>query len=86
MTRDTALVVCSAVAAVTTGWIEFSFDFVHGDEVAAMLEFPVGALPVAGGRLHFNLVGVAVVAERAFVAGGAESVIGRGVETVVFDE
>ena len=75
MTRAAAFVIASAVAAVATGRIKFSFDLVQGYEVAAMLEFPVGAVAIAGGRFHFDLVGVAVVAEGAFVTGGAETVV-----------
>ena len=75
MTGDAALVVGSAVTAVATGRIEFSFDLVHGNKVAAMLEFPVRTFAIAGRRLHFNLIGMAVSAKGAFMTGGAESVI-----------
>lgn len=86
MAGDAAFVISSAVAAVAAGRVEFAFDPVQGEEVAAMLEFPVGAIAIAGGRLHFNLVGVTVIAERAFVTGGTEPVIRRGVEAVILDE
>ena len=75
MASDAAFVVAPAVAAVATGRVKFSFDLVQGYEVATMLEFPVGAVAIAGGRFHFDLVGMAVVAEGAFVTGGAETVV-----------
>lgn len=86
VTGDATLVVGSAVAAVATGRVELSFNLVQGDEVAAMLHFTVRPVAVACGGLHFHLVGVAVVAEGAFVTGGAEPVIRCGVETVTLDE
>jgi hypothetical protein len=63
VTGDAAFVVGSAVTAVATGRVKLSFNFVHGNEVAAMLEFPVWSVAITDGRLHFNLVGVAVIAE-----------------------
>ena len=63
VTGDAAFVIGSAVTAVAAGRVKFSFDPVQGKEVAAVLEFPVRTIAIAGGRLHFDLVGVAVVAE-----------------------
>ena len=83
---NAAFVVGSAMAAVAAGRVKFAFDFVQGDVVATMLKVTVRAVAVAGGGFHFHLVGVAVVAEGAFVAGGAEPVVRGGVEAVVLDE
>ena len=86
MTGYAAFVVGSAVAAIAAGRVEFPFNFVQSDVVAAMLEVTVGTVAIAGGWFHFHLVGMAVVAEGAFMAGGAEPVVGGGVEAVVLDE
>src|SRR6185369_6018571 len=86
MTSHAALVVASAVAAVAAGRVELSFNLVQGDEIAAVLELSVGAVAVFQGRLHFNLVGVAVIAEGTLVAGGTKPVVRRGVEAMILDE
>ena len=86
MTRHTAFIICSAVAAIAAGRVKFAFNFVHGYEVAAMLHVTVRTVAVSCRRLHFNLIGMAVIAEGAFVTGGAETVIRRGIEAVIFDE
>ena len=86
MAGDAAFVVGPAMAAITAGRIKFSFDLVHGDEVAPVLEFPVRAVTIAGGRLHLNLVCVTFIAEGTLVAGGTEPVIRGCVETVILHE
>lgn len=86
MTGDAAFVIGPAVAAVAAGRIKLPFNFVQGDEIAAMREIPVRTIAIAGGRLHFDLVGMAVVAEGAFVTGGAKPVIRCGIEAVILDE
>lgn len=86
MAGNAALIISSAVAAVATGRVKFSFDLVHGDEVAPVLELPVGTVAVDDRRFHLHLVGVTVGTEGAFVAGRAEPVVRSGVETVALDE
>ena len=86
MASHAALVVAPAVAAVAAGRVKFALYLVQGDEVAAMLEFPVRTVAIASGRFHFDLVGMAVITERAFVTGGTKPVIRRGIEAVVLDE
>ena len=84
MAGDTSFVVGSAVTAVAAGRVEFAFDLVQGHEVAAMRHFAVRTVTIFQGRLHFDLVGVAIAAERHFMACGAEAVVGGGIETVIF--
>jgi hypothetical protein len=75
MARYTAFVICSAMAAVAAGRVEFAFDLVRGHEVATMRHFTVGTVAVFCRRLHFNLIGVAVITEGAFMTGGTETVV-----------
>jgi hypothetical protein len=75
MAGNTAFVVGSAVAAIAAGGIKFAFNLVHGYEIATMLKFTIRAITVSGRWFHFYFIGVAVITEGAFMAGGAESVI-----------
>ena len=86
MTSHTAFVICSAMTAIATGRIKFSFNFVKGYVVAAMLKFTIRPVSITDGWLHFNFIGVAVITEGTFVTGGAETVIRSSVETVIFYE
>ena len=86
MASDTSFIVGPAVAAIAAGWVKLPLNLVQGNEIAAVLKVTIRAVAVSRGRLHFNLVGVTVIAEGTFVAGGAEPVIGRGIEAVVLDE
>ena len=63
MAGDAAFVVGTAMTTVTAGRIKFSFNFVHGHEVAAVGHLTIGTITVFYGGLHLDLVGVAVVAE-----------------------
>jgi hypothetical protein len=84
--RHAAFVIGSAVTAVAAGRIKFAFDLVQGHEVAAVRHLHVRAVAVFYGRLHFDLVGMAVGAEGGFVTRGAEPVIRRSVEAVILDK
>jgi hypothetical protein len=75
MARYTAFVISSAVATVATGRVEFAFDLMHSYEVPTMLHFTVRPVTVFCGRLHFNLIGMAVITEGAFVASRTESIV-----------
>jgi hypothetical protein len=86
VTRYAAIVIGSTVAPIAACRVKPAFNFMQAHEIPSMLKFTIRTIAVAGRRFHFHLVGVAVVAERAFVTGGAEPVIGGGIETVVFDE
>jgi hypothetical protein len=83
---DTAFVVGAAVTAVAAGRVQFSLDLVHGHEIATVRHVTVGTVSVFDRGFHFNLIGMAVVAEGAFVTGGAEAVIRGCVETMVLDK
>lgn len=86
MASHAALVVGSAVATVAAGRVKFSFDLVHCHEVATVRHFTVRTVAVFNRRLHFNLIGVAVITEGALVTGGAETIIRRGIESMILDE
>ena len=70
MAGDAAFVVGTAMAPVAAGRIELAFNLVQRHEVPAMRHFTIGAIAIFNGWLHFNLVGMAIVTERAFMAGG----------------
>jgi hypothetical protein len=60
---NAALIVGTAMTTVTAGRVEFPFNFVHGHEVAAVGHLTIGTVSVFNGGFHFDLIGVAVVAE-----------------------
>jgi len=82
----TTFVIASAVAAVATARVKFPFNFVQGYVVATVRHVAIRTVAVFYRRVHFDLVGVAVVAEGTFVTGGTEPVIRCGVEAVVLDK
>jgi len=82
----TAFVVGAAMTAIATGGIEFTFYLVHGHEVAAMLHLTVGTIAELCGWFNLDFVGMTVIAEGAFVAGTAESVIRGSIKAVTFDK
>jgi len=83
MASDALLVVSPAVTSVATGGIHLTFYLVPGQIVAAMDKFPVRPVAVFDGWFDLQFIGVAVVAERPGMAGGAEPVIAPRVKTVL---
>ena len=56
---------------VTSGRVNLAVDLVAGQIIATVDKLPVRTFAVFDRRLDFQLVGVAVVAEGAFVTAGA---------------
>ena len=80
----TAFIIGTAMTAIAAGRIELAFDLVHSHVITAVRHLTIGTIAILNRRLHLDLVGMAIVAERAFVAGGTEPLIGRSVKTMVF--
>lgn len=74
------------MAAVAAGRIKLALDLVQGHEIAAVRHLPVRPHAVPDGGFHLDLVGMAVVAERALVAVRAEAVVRGSIKAVVFNE
>ena len=66
---EAAFVVGTAMASIAAGRIELAFDLVHGHVITAVRHITIGTIAIFNRRLHLDLVGMAIVAERAFVAG-----------------
>jgi len=62
-------IIGSTMTAVAAGRIKLSLNLVHCNKITTVLEFTVRAIAIEGRRLHLNTVGVAVIAERAFMTG-----------------
>ena len=71
----TAFVIGTTVTAVTAGRVKLALDLVHRHEVSAMRHLAIGTIAVLERRLHLYLVGMAIVAERTFVAARTDPLI-----------
>ena len=80
------LVVGSAVAAPATHGVKLAFYLVQSGEITTVRHLPVRPGAELNGRLHLDLIGVTIIAERAFVADGAVSAVGGCMEPMVLHE
>lgn len=69
MARYTAFIIGSAMTAVAAGRIKLPLNLVQCHKITTVLEFTVRAIAIDSRRLHLNFIGVAVIAERAFMTG-----------------
>lgn len=86
MANNALFVVRSAVTAVTACRVNFAFNFMSGQKIAAMNQFTVGTVAVFDGWFDFQLVGMAVIAERGGMADCADFFIPAGSIFMFFDK
>jgi len=80
------LVVCPAMAFVTAGRVDLSFDPVSGEEISTVDQLPVGTVAMQGGRFYLDTVGVAVVAEGCGVTYGTDPLVAARGKAMILDE
>jgi hypothetical protein len=79
-------VIGSAVTPVTAYRVNLAFYHMHREEIAAMYQLPVGPVAMLDRRPDLHFIGMAVGAERTFMAESAQPVVTPRIEAVVLDE
>jgi hypothetical protein len=86
VTDYTFLIIGSAVTFVATAGVHLAVDLVQCQIIPTMNQLAVRPVAELDGRLDLKFVGMAVVAERAFVTGGAELCIAGCIQAMGFNE
>ena len=83
---DTFFIIGSAVTFVTTAGVHLTVDLVQRQIISTMNQFAIRPVAEPDRRFDFKFVGMAVVAERAFVTGRTELCFTCRIHAMGFNE
>ena len=84
MTDDAFFIIGPAVTFIATARVYLAVDLVQGQIISAVDQFAVGPVAELDRRLDLQFIGMAIVAEGAFMAGSAELCFPCRVQAMVF--
>jgi hypothetical protein len=72
VTADAFFIIASAMTSVAAARIYLAIDLVQGHIIPAVYQFAVRPVAEFDRRLDLAIIGMAIVAERSFMAGSAQ--------------